>query len=59
LAKEAPVRIIDIGAGIVGFVPSIGWWRLSGRTLDRDALIVMGTIFGGITIFGVTLALVM
>jgi hypothetical protein len=53
------VRIIDIGAGIVGFVPSIGWWRPYGRTLDRDALIVMGTIFGGITIFGVTLALVM
>jgi hypothetical protein len=59
LTKEAPVLIIDVGAGIVGFVISIGWWRLSGRTLDRDALVVIGTIFGGLTIFGAILAFVM
>jgi hypothetical protein len=53
------VLIIDIGAGIVGFVVSVGWWRLSGRKLDRDALILLGTIFGGITIFGAIPAFVM
>jgi hypothetical protein len=57
-AQVAPVLVIIAGAGIVAFVISIGWWRLSGRALDRDALIVIGLFIGGITLAGIVLAFV-
>jgi hypothetical protein len=59
IIKEAPVLMIDLVGGIVGFVIALGWWKVSGRTLDRDSTIFIAKIFAGITLLGMVLALIM
>jgi hypothetical protein len=59
IMKEAPVLLIDLVGGIVGFIIAMGWWKVSGRTVDRDSTIFIAKIFGGITLFGMFLAFVM
>jgi len=56
IIKEAPVLLIDLVGGIVGFVIALAWWKVSGRNLDRDSTIFIGKIFAGITLFGMALA---
>lgn len=51
--------IMDVLVGIVGFALSAVWWKVSGRTLDRDAVIFMGKMWGGIAIFGMILVFIM
>ena len=58
LIREAPVLFIDLIGGVVGYVIAIGWWKISGRTLDSDSAIFIAKIFGGITLFGMFLAFV-
>lgn len=59
IMKEAPVLLIDLVGGIVGFIIALGWWKVSGRTVDRDSTIFIAKIFGCITLFGMFLAFVM
>jgi hypothetical protein len=59
MIKEAPVLLIDLIGGIVGFVVALGWWKVSGRTVDRDSTIFIAKIFAGITLFGMVLAFIM
>jgi hypothetical protein len=59
IIKEAPVLLIDLIGGVVGFILALGWWKISGRTVDRDSTIFIAKIFGGIALFGMFLAFVM
>jgi hypothetical protein len=59
IIKEAPVLLIDLIGGIVGFVIALGWWKVSGRTVDRDSTIFIAKIFAGIALFGMILAFIM
>ncbi len=36
-----------------------GWWKVSGRELDRDTKIFLAKICGGICLFGMVLAFIM
>ena len=59
IIREAPVLLIDLVGGVVGFVIALGWWKGSGRTVDRDSTIFIAKIFAGIALFGMVLAFVM
>ena len=59
ISKESPALLIDLGIGVVGFVLSFGWGKVSGRTMDRDATLLLVKIWGGIAVFGMVLAFVM
>jgi hypothetical protein len=54
-----PVLAIDLCVGLIGFILALGWWRVSGRGTDRDTIIFLAKIFGGIALFGMVLAFVM
>lgn len=58
-SSELFVLMMDVLVGIVGFALSTVWWKVSGRTLDRDAVIFMCKMWGGIVIFGMILVFVM
>jgi len=36
-----------------------GWWKISGRQLDRDATVFIAKICGGLCLFGMVLAFIM
>jgi hypothetical protein len=59
LSKEGPGLFIDLGVGIGGFLLSLGWGRASGRTMDRDIVLFLAKIWGGIAVFGMILAFIM
>lgn len=59
ILKEAPAILIDLIVGAIGFAISIGWWKVSGRTVDRDSTIFIAKMWIGIAIFGIFLAFVM
>lgn len=59
IIKEAPVLLIDLVGGIVGFIIALGWWKVSGRNVDRDSTIFIAKIFAGIALFGMVLAFIM
>ncbi len=56
LIKELPVLVIDLVGGSLGFLMSVGWWKASGRALDRDTTIFIAKVFTGIVAFGMALA---
>jgi hypothetical protein len=59
IMKELPVLLIDVvGAGL-GFVIAVGWWKASGRDLDRQAIGFLAKLFGGIGLIGMILAFIM
>jgi len=45
-----PLIEIDLFVGIVGFVLSIAWGKIAGRNMDRDTVLFLGKMFGGISI---------
>lgn len=59
ITKEAPALFIDLIGGVVGFIVALGWWKASGRTVDRDSTIFLAKMFGGIALFGMLLAFIM
>jgi hypothetical protein len=59
ISKEAPALMIDLGIGVVGFVLSIVWGKVSGRNMDRDTMLLLAKVWGGIAIFGMVLAFIM
>ena len=58
IIKEAPVLLIDLVGGIVGFFIALGWWKVSGRTVDRISTIFIAKIFAGITLLGMVLTFI-
>jgi hypothetical protein len=59
LTKEAPALLIDVVLSVVAFLLMAGWWKVSGRELDRDATVFLAKICGGICLFGIVLAFIM
>jgi dolichol kinase len=59
LSKELPVIVIDAVAGLVGFLLALGWWKASGRELDRSAVVFCAKMFAGIVLFGFVLAFIL
>jgi hypothetical protein len=59
ISREAPALMIDLGIGVVGFVLSIGWGKVSGRNMDRDSVLLLAKVWGGIAVFGMVLAFIM
>ena len=47
------VLIMDIIVGIVGFGLSVIWGKLSGRDMDRDTMLFLSKVWGGIAAFGI------
>jgi hypothetical protein len=59
LSTELPVIIIDVVAGLVGFLLALGSWKASGREIDRNTVIFCAKMFAGIVLFGFVLAFIM
>lgn len=45
-----PLMTIDLAVGAVGLVLALGWAKASGREMDRDTLIFLCKMFGGISL---------
>ena len=59
ISKEAPAIVIDLGIGVVGFVLSVGWGKVTGRNMERDTILFLAKLWGGIALFGIVLAFIM
>jgi hypothetical protein len=57
--SEAFVLMIDLAVGIVGFAISLGWGKAAGRDMDRDTVLLLAKVWGGVALFGVVLTLIM
>jgi hypothetical protein len=53
------VLMIDLLVGVVGFGLSIGWGKVSGRNMDRDTLLLLAKVWGGLAVFGMALVFIM
>lgn len=58
-ASEAFVIGIDLLVGFVGFTACLGWGKATGREMDRDAIVLLLKVWGGIALFGIVLTLIM
>jgi hypothetical protein len=45
-----PAIGIDIAASVVGTLLSIGWGNVVGREMDRDTVLFLCKMFGGISL---------
>jgi hypothetical protein len=59
IVKELPVLLIDLVGSGLGFVIAVGWWKASGRDVDRQAIVFLAKLFGGIGLVGMILAFIM
>ena len=59
IVKILPVLLIAVVGGVGGFFLSLGWWKASGRAIDRDVVILMAKVFGSIACLGILLAFIM
>jgi hypothetical protein len=59
LTREAPALAIDVAVGLVGFGVSFAWGRRSGREMDRDTVLFLAKMWGGIALFGMVMAFIM
>jgi hypothetical protein len=50
LSKVVPALIIILGVGIVGFVLSLGWSKAVGGGWDRDKIVFLAKMWGGIVL---------
>jgi hypothetical protein len=48
--KFWPVMGIELGVGVVGSVLAVLWGKASGRDMDRDTVLFLCKMFGGISI---------
>jgi hypothetical protein len=56
--NDAPVLVIDLAVGVVGFLLSIGWGAATGREMDRDNKVFFAKMWGGIALFGMILVFI-
>lgn len=59
IVKELPVLLIDLVGSGLGFAMAAGWWKVSGRDLDRQGVVFLAKLFGGIGLVGMILAFIM
>jgi hypothetical protein len=45
-----PLVEIDIAVGVVGCLASIAWGKAAGREMDRDTVLFLCKMFGGISL---------
>lgn len=53
--RLAPPLIIISGVGVVGFVMSLGWSKAVGGGWDRDKVVFLAKMWGGIALAGIIL----
>jgi hypothetical protein len=53
------VAAIMLAVGIVGFLASLGWGKSTGRDMDRDTVLFLVKMWGGIVLFGLVLNFIM
>ena len=49
---------VDILVGFLGFGLSFLWGKITGRDMDRDTVLFLGKLWGGIAIFGMIMLFV-
>jgi hypothetical protein len=59
ITKEAPLLFIDLGIGIVGFIISLGWGKVTGRDMDRDTILFLAEMWGVIALLGMVFAFIL
>ena len=45
-----PLVEIDIAVGVIGCLLALGWGKASGREMDRDTVLFLCKMFGGISL---------
>jgi hypothetical protein len=45
-----PLVEIDVAVGVIGCLLAIGWGKSSGREMDRDTVLFLCKLFGGISL---------
>ncbi len=56
--RLAPTLIIMLGIGVVGFVMSLGWSKVVGGGWDRDKIVFLAKMWGGLALAGIVLVFV-
>jgi hypothetical protein len=56
--RFAPPLIIMAGLGVAGFIMSLGWTKVVGRGWDRDKIVFLAKLWGGIALAGIVLVFV-
>jgi hypothetical protein len=56
--RLAPPLIIMSGLGVTGFVMSLGWSKIVVGGLDRDKVVFLAKMWGGIALAGIVLVFV-
>ena len=51
--EALPGIIVETCAGIVGFLLGLGWWRITGRSVNRKFVIIWASIVGAIMFAGI------
>ncbi len=59
LARDLPVLGIELAVGAVGFGISFVWGKNTGREMDRETVMFLAKMWGGITLFGIVLLFMM
>jgi hypothetical protein len=59
LAREAPLLLIDIGIGAIGFLLSLLWGKISKKQMSSGTVRVLAVVWTGIAVFGMIMAFVM
>jgi len=54
----ALMALTSFAVGIIGFLASLGWSKAIGSDLDREKVIFLAKMWGGIVAFGVFLDLI-
>ncbi len=45
-----PLVEIDLAVGVIGCLLAIGWGKTTGRQIDRDTVLFLCKMFGGISL---------
>jgi predicted MFS family arabinose efflux permease len=53
------VSVILLAVGIIGFFASIAWGKATGRDMDRDTILFLGKMWGGIVLVFLILNFIM
>lgn len=56
--RLAPPLIIMSGLGVTGFLLSLGWSKIAGGGWDRDKIVFLAKMWGGIALAGIILVFV-
>jgi hypothetical protein len=58
-SREAPLLLIDVGIGVVGFLLSLLWGKASRRKMSVGTVRMLAAVWSGIALFGMIMAFVM